>query len=638
MIRRKANVYKLDTPSTTLLIRAEGTAEFLYYGERLSVPGSDYGCLFSEGVPLFSCGPESFLSCSQAGTALFSGFVFQRARLTEKPVISPLPSSFSLSGKNAGQTLCLEFAEESAKLRLFFFCTVFDDCEGVVFSSRLVNGGRKEVSVRRLDSLALGLPGGLNAASSRAGEPTVLTGKQGAYAITLLGTGEGMNRTQSSGTYTRVFFGDGDFLPDRILAPGESLFSSEAVSVFAPDRGEALRALRGFFSRHVVRGKWREKERPVAVEYDGRGKTPEEIFAAAESWAKAGAELFLLECPSGNCPEPEEEDAGQAREAGALAEGIRSRGMKFGLTLCPERVETQDSVLKKHPEFALRIPGKTGPEILLDLADPRVRKYIVRTVSAAVSGTKAACVRWKFGARSLLEAGRSGYAEGLCAVLEKLTEKFPGVLFEGDFGEESPCPGLLSRFQRFRAPARLFRAAGACPQSAVSFRLSAEEAGGRVAISAFFGTPGFRADGPLSPDGAEAVGKFLSFYKKYRRAAEYGEWYDLGDAGGVPGICAVAENKGCALAAVFPGKEGGRMFWKGLEPASVYVVRFRSEKGAAEYTVSGELLMKGGIPLPEIFSGQARNGQAVGAGPVSDESGRTAMLVTADKSVRGRSA
>ena len=80
------------------------------------------------------------------------------------------------------------------------------------------------------------------------------------------------------------------------------------------------------------------------------------------------------------------------------------------------------------------------------------------------------------------------------------------------------------------------------------------------------------------------------------------------------------------------------MFWKGLDPASVYVVRFRSEEGAAEYTVSGELLMKGGIPLPEIFSGQARNGQTAGAGPAVDESGRTAMLVTADKSVRGRSA
>lgn len=60
---------------------------------------------FSEGVPLFSCGPESFLSCSQAGTALVSGFVFQRARLTEKPVISPLPSSFPFPEKCGADAL-----------------------------------------------------------------------------------------------------------------------------------------------------------------------------------------------------------------------------------------------------------------------------------------------------------------------------------------------------------------------------------------------------------------------------------------------------------------------------------------------------------------------------------------------------
>lgn len=32
MIKRKGNVYKLDTPATTLLIRAERCAEYLYYG------------------------------------------------------------------------------------------------------------------------------------------------------------------------------------------------------------------------------------------------------------------------------------------------------------------------------------------------------------------------------------------------------------------------------------------------------------------------------------------------------------------------------------------------------------------------------------------------------------------------------
>lgn len=49
MIKRKGNVYKLDTPATTLLIRAERCAEYLYYGRRLSVPGSDYDFLSCVG-------------------------------------------------------------------------------------------------------------------------------------------------------------------------------------------------------------------------------------------------------------------------------------------------------------------------------------------------------------------------------------------------------------------------------------------------------------------------------------------------------------------------------------------------------------------------------------------------------------
>lgn len=144
MIRRKGNVYKLDTPSTTLLVRAEGAAEYLYYGGKLAVPGSDYGRLFSGAEePIFSCGAEGFVCCSLADGGICSDFSFQRARLTEKPVISPLPSSYADFSAKDAQTLCLEFAEEKAKLRLFVYCTVFDDCDAVVFSSRLLNGGRR---------------------------------------------------------------------------------------------------------------------------------------------------------------------------------------------------------------------------------------------------------------------------------------------------------------------------------------------------------------------------------------------------------------------------------------------------------------------------------------------------------------
>ena len=52
--------------------------------------------------------------------------------------------------------------------------------------------------------------------------------------------------------------------------------------------------------------------------------------------------------------------------------------------------------------------------------------------------------------------------EGLCAVLFRLTEKFPGVLFEA---EGTPSPGLFAFFRRFRTEAPLRDASAAYPQN-----------------------------------------------------------------------------------------------------------------------------------------------------------------------------
>ena len=104
MIKRKGNVYKLDTPATTLLIRAERCAEYLYYGRRLSVPGSDYdflSCVGEGNAPALSL-VSSFgggdarrfsVSCAFADGSFSPRFSFLRAKLTDKPSLMPLPSS-----------------------------------------------------------------------------------------------------------------------------------------------------------------------------------------------------------------------------------------------------------------------------------------------------------------------------------------------------------------------------------------------------------------------------------------------------------------------------------------------------------------------------------------------------------------
>ena len=79
MIRRKGNVYKLDTPATTLLLGAGG--EQLYYGGRLAVGGCDYEFLRDESEeaalrPFSAFGGEGPLgiSCVLEGRAFFPRF------------------------------------------------------------------------------------------------------------------------------------------------------------------------------------------------------------------------------------------------------------------------------------------------------------------------------------------------------------------------------------------------------------------------------------------------------------------------------------------------------------------------------------------------------------------------------------
>ena len=158
MLRKKGNVYKIDTPKTTLIFGMD--AAMLYYGKRLTVPVPDYDFLRGNGKkrnedkrPSFEFAPE--VVCSFSDGSFSPHFSFLRARPADKP-LSPLPSSYSDSDeKNASQTLCFEFADETVKLKLFVYYTVFDDSDVVCASCRLLNGGKREVGIKKFPSLCL---------------------------------------------------------------------------------------------------------------------------------------------------------------------------------------------------------------------------------------------------------------------------------------------------------------------------------------------------------------------------------------------------------------------------------------------------------------------------------------------------
>ena len=321
--------------------------------------------------------------------------------------------------------------------------------------------------------------------------------------------------------------------------------------------------MRGFFARRVLRGRRKDREFPVAAQLSTGGE--EEIVKAAE----AGAEVLLFPCRPDN---PE----GVSRLA-EVAERVRAAGLKFGLDVCLQRAYPGDAVLGKHSEFAVGAAGEDGG-ISLDFSEPRMQKYAVRVLSAAIAASRAACVKWRF-------PEDFGDAEGVCAALARLTEKFPSVLW---MGEGCAAPGLLAFFRKILVRTMPGISENALPLSCLSVPLSA---GG----SALFGTPFLGAfDG-----GREETKAFLSLYAEFRRAAE-GELYPLG--GEAEGICAAAPGGACMLALVRAGKPGARVVLKGAEKGALYAVKgFCGGAESAEAVFSGELLTGAGFPLYALF-------------------------------------
>jgi alpha-galactosidase len=221
---------------------------------------------------------------------------------------------------------------------------------------------------------------------------------------------------------------------------------------------------------------------------------------------------------------------------------------------------SEDSELyRKHPEFAMKVPGREPVrmrnQLMLNMADERVQKHIVRMISAILTDTKAAYVKWDYNRRFSDCYGKgvpSGeyflkYMEGFYTVIRKLTERFPNVLFEGcaggggrfDLGMMCFTPQIwTSDNSDARCRLRIQRDSSyGYPQSVMGAHVSASpnhQTGNVAPLSTRFNIAAFGAFGyendPTKYDEVEreAVKKQIAFYKKYRKVFQQGEFYRLG--------------------------------------------------------------------------------------------------------------
>jgi alpha-galactosidase len=219
-------------------------------------------------------------------------------------------------------------------------------------------------------------------------------------------------------------------------------------------------AFHRFIRRYVVHPRWRHEPRKVlinsweAMYFD---VTAERIVELARRGREIGAELLVLDDGWFSRRRDDTSSLGEwvyNRERfpdgiGAVAEAVRREGLGFGLWLEPEMVSPGSALYRERPNWIVGVAGRDATlarnQLVLDLSNPEVVDYLEGVISEVLTEAGADYVKWDMN-RNLTEAGspalpavRQGemmhrYILGLYELLDRLTRRFPDILFEGCAG------------------------------------------------------------------------------------------------------------------------------------------------------------------------------------------------------------
>lgn len=132
-----------------------------------------------------------------------------------------------------------------------------------------------------------------------------------------------------------------------------------------------------------------------------------------------------------------------------LVEQINDLDMKFGIWFEPEMVSEDSDLYRKHPEWAMQIPGRhavrSRNQMVLDMCRKDVQDYLIENINAILDDANIFYVKWDIN-RSLtdiwsneLPSERQGevyhrYILGLYHVMDEIVKAHPDILFEGCSG------------------------------------------------------------------------------------------------------------------------------------------------------------------------------------------------------------
>ncbi|MEH7480052.1 alpha-galactosidase [Neobacillus drentensis] len=270
---------------------------------------------------------------------------------------------------------------------------------------------------------------------------------------------------------SRLSIGINPFDFTWVLKPGETFQTPEALMVYSSDGlGGMSRTYHKFLRERVCRGVYRDKTRPILInnwEATYFHFNEKKLIDLADAAKELGIELFVLDDGWFGHRDNDKSSLGDwfvfkkklPNGLNGLADYIQKKGMQFGLWVEPEMVSPDSNLYRKHPDWCIHVPGRNRTQsrnqLILDLSREDVCNFLIETLTEVFSSAKISYVKWDMN-RNMTEVGSAAlpprrqketahrYMLGLYRILEKLTERFPKILFESCSGGGGRFdPGML---------------------------------------------------------------------------------------------------------------------------------------------------------------------------------------------------
>ncbi len=438
------------------------------------------------------------------------------------------------------------------------------------------------------------------------------------------------------------------------LDPGETFTTPEVLFIYTHEGLTHLsHTFHRFLRQNLCGSKFASAPRPVLVNsweaayFDFNADL---ILTFAEGAKELGAELLVLD--DGWFGRRNHDKAGlgdwyvnEEKLPGGLEPLIRKvndLGLQFGLWVEPEMVNEDSDLYRKHPDWALTVPGRkpavSRDQLVLDLSRPEVADWIYETIAALLRNYNIQYVKWDMNRHltdvfsRALPADRQGevshrWVLGLYSVLERLTTEFPDVLLEGcaggggrfDAGMLAYCPQIwcsdnTDAYSRIKIQ---YGTSFGYPASAVGAHVSASpnhQTGRRTPLGsrgavAMAGMLGYELDpGKLSEEERAEIRQQIRDYRELEPLIRLGDHYRLGENAWM----FVSEQRDRALVTVtVPTPEGNprplHLRLKGLDPERRYQIKRATYFGCElqpeplEGSFSGAALQYGGLTLPQLY-------------------------------------